>query len=143
MLVPANRGVKVPRMAQQRPLSPHLSIWKWSVSMAVSIFHRVSGHGLAFAGVLMFCWWLAAAATSAEAYATFQAFAGSWLGIVILVGLTWSFFQHLCSGIRHLLMDTGWGFDIATSKMTATWVFAIAALLTLTLWAWILLGREI
>lgn len=130
-------------MAQQRPLSPHLSVWKWRVHMAVSIFHRVSGHANAFAGVLLLCWWLAAAAISPEAYAVFQAFIGSWLGILILVGLTWSFFQHLCSGVRHLLMDTGWGFDIPTSKMTATWVFAIAILLTLTTWAWILLGKGV
>lgn len=109
--------------------------------MATSIFHRATGNALAFAGVLMFCWWLAAAATSPEAYATFRSFAGSWLGLLILIGLTWSFFQHMCSGIRHLIMDTGWGFDLGLSRMTATWVFAIAILLTIVTWSFILLEK--
>lgn len=130
-------------MASNRPLSPHLSIWKWQIHMATSIFHRVTGSALAFAGVLMFCWWLAAAATSDRAYEIFLAFAGSWAGLIVLVGLTWSFFQHLCSGIRHLLMDSGWGFDLAVSKMTSTWAFAIAALLTILTWAYILLGKGV
>ncbi|MFA7440238.1 MAG: succinate dehydrogenase, cytochrome b556 subunit [Sphingomonadaceae bacterium] len=128
-------------MGQNRPLSPHLSIWKWRVNMAASIFHRVSGHALAFAGVLMLCWWLAAAATSPEAYETFLGFANSWLGLVMLIGLTWSLFQHLCSGIRHLVMDTGRGYSLSVLKMSATWVFAVAALLTILVWAYILLGR--
>jgi len=122
-------------MADSRPLSPHLSIWKWRVHMATSIFHRVSGNALAFAGLTLFAWWLAAAATSKEAYDSFAAVAGSPVGWIVWVGLSWTFFQHLMSGIRHLLMDSGWGYALGTSKMTATWVFAGAIALTAAFWA--------
>ncbi|MGQ5701797.1 succinate dehydrogenase, cytochrome b556 subunit [Sandaracinobacteroides sp. A072] len=123
-----------------RPLSPHLSIWKWRVHMATSIFHRVSGHALAFAGLFLFAWWLAAAATSREAYDIFLAFAGSPFGWVVWVGLSWMFFQHLMSGIRHLAMDSGWGYELGISKMTATWVFVGAILLTAAFWAYVFFG---
>jgi succinate dehydrogenase / fumarate reductase cytochrome b subunit len=124
-------------MAQQRPLSPHLSIWKWRVHMATSIFHRITGHALALAGVLMLCWWLAAAATSPDAYGQFLGFARSWFGLLVLVGLTWAFFQHFCSGLRHLVMDSGWGYDLPTSRLTATLTFAASILLTLLFWGYI------
>jgi succinate dehydrogenase / fumarate reductase, cytochrome b subunit len=89
-------------MADGRPLSPHLSIWKWRVHTATSILHRMTGNALVFAGLTLFTWWLVAAATSKEAYATFAAVAGSPLGWLVWVGLSWAFFQHLMSGIRHL-----------------------------------------
>jgi len=122
-------------MADSRPLSPHLSIWKWRVHMATSIFHRISGNALAFAGLILFVWWLAAAATSKEAYEAFAAVAGSSLGWIVWVGLSWMFFQHLMSGVRHLLMDSGWGYAPGTSKLTATLVFIGAVLLTAAFWA--------
>ncbi len=128
-------------MAQQRPLSPHLSIWKWRITMATSIFHRVTVAALASAGMLMLCWWLVAAATSAAAYGIFLGFAQSWLGLLILIGLSWSFFQHLLSGLRHLVMDTGWGYELKLAKATATWAFVLSALLTLLMWGFILLAK--
>ena len=127
-------------MADSRPLSPHLSVFKWRVHMAVSIFHRISGNALAFAGLALFSWWLAAAATSKAAYDSFSAVATSPIGWIVWVGLSWMFFQHLMSGIRHLLMDSGWGFDLGVSKMTATWVFVGAVVLTVIFWAIVLLG---
>jgi succinate dehydrogenase / fumarate reductase membrane anchor subunit len=116
-------------MADSRPLSPHLSIWKWRVHMAVSIFHRVSGNAMAFAGLTLFAWWLAAAATSRTAYESFAMVAGSPFGWLVWVGLSWLFFQHMMSGVRHLAMDSGWGLGIGVSKMTATSVFVCAILL--------------
>jgi succinate dehydrogenase / fumarate reductase cytochrome b subunit len=126
---------------EARPLSPHLSIWRWRVHMAVSIFHRVSGHALAFAGLALFSWWLMAAATSREAYLDFMAAATSPLGWVVWVGLSWMFFQHLLSGLRHLVMDSGWGYGLRVSKLTATWVFIGAVALTALFWT-LLLWRE-
>lgn len=130
-------------MANSRPLSPHLSIWKWRVHMATSIFHRATGAALLFGGLSLLTWWLVAAATSAEAYATFLKVATSWFGWLVLVGLSWSFFQHLCSGIRHLLMDTGWGYELGTAKASATTVFVTAALLTIAFWAVVLFTRGV
>ena len=130
-------------MANSRPLSPHLSIWKWRVHMATSIFHRATGAALLFGGLSIFTWWLVAAATSAEAYATFLNVATGWFGWVVLVGLSWSFFQHLCSGVRHLLMDTGWGYELGVAKASATTVFVTAALLTIAFWAVVLFTRGV
>ncbi len=123
-----------------RPLSPHLSIWKWRVHMATSIAHRVTGNALAFGGLTLFAWWLAAAATSAEAYETFLAVAGSLIGWIVWIGLSLVFFQHLMSGLRHLLMDTGWGYDLGLSKMTAGWTFLGSIALTAAFWALYLFG---
>lgn len=117
-----------------RPLSPHLSIWKWRVTMAVSIVHRVTGVTLAIGGVMLFLWWLVAAATGPEAYAVFYSVARGWVGVAVGVGLTWVFFQHLLSGVRHLYQDTGAGFDLADAKRSATFVFVGAVLLTLLTW---------
>jgi succinate dehydrogenase / fumarate reductase cytochrome b subunit len=107
--------------------------------MAVSILHRATGVGLAIAGGLGFVWWLAAAATGAEAYATFLAVATSWFGYLVLIGLTWAFFQHMCSGLRHFVLDTGAGYDLRTNKIGAFATMIVSVLLTLLVWAPILL----
>jgi succinate dehydrogenase / fumarate reductase cytochrome b subunit len=122
-----------------RPLSPHLTIWKWGPHMAVSILHRVTGAGLATVGAAVLVWWLTAAATSAEAYATFAKWATGWLGILVGIGLSWAFFQHLLSGLRHLVMDMGAGFELRTNKMWANMTLLGAVLLTAAFWAYILL----
>jgi succinate dehydrogenase / fumarate reductase cytochrome b subunit len=123
-----------------RPLSPHLSIWKWKVHMAASIFHRVTGNALAFGGLALFTWWLAAAATSTDAYNSFLAVATSPIGWIVWIGLSWVFFQHLMSGLRHLLMDTGWGFELGLSRVTAGWTFAASTLATIAFWAFHFFG---
>lgn len=122
-----------------RPLSPHLTIWKWGPAMAVSILHRATGVGLAIAGGLGFVWWLVAAATGADAYATFLAVATSWFGYLVLIGLTWAFFQHMCSGLRHFVLDTGAGYDLRINKIGAFATMIVSVLLTLLVWAPILL----
>lgn len=127
-------------MAEQRerPLSPHLGVWRWGPGMAASIFHRVSGGALTVAGLTVLTWWLLALAKGGDAYDDFAAIAGTWVGIVVLVGLTWAFFQHLLSGIRHLVMDTGENFELRANKNGAILTFVGAILLTAVLWFYIL-----
>jgi succinate dehydrogenase / fumarate reductase cytochrome b subunit len=118
-----------------RPLSPHLSIWKWGPGMAVSIVHRVTGNGLAFVGLGVFTWWLWALADGQASYDKFSAAAATPLGLVVLVGLTWAFWQHLLSGIRHLVLDTGAGFERRINKLFSVLTFATALFLTALTWA--------
>ena len=122
-----------------RPLSPHLSIWKWGPHMATSILHRVSGDGMAIVGLAVLVWWLGSLAMGPEAYETFAGHAGSWYGTVVLIGLTWAFFNHASSGIRHFVLDTGAGYELDTNR-TFSWIsMAAGVLLTAALWAYILL----
>jgi len=118
-----------------RPLSPHLTIWKWGPHMAVSILHRVTGGALATVGALALVWWLVAAGGPPEGYATFAKWATSWLGIVVGVGLSWAFFQHTLSGLRHLVLDMGAGFELRTNKMWANMTLLGSVLLTAAFWA--------
>ena len=120
-----------------RPLSPHLQIWRWGPGMTVSILHRVTGSGLSILGLALLTWWLWAIAAGAEAYAAFTTHATRWYGLVVLVGLTWAFWQHLLSGIRHLVMDIGAGFELKTNKFFA--VLTIAGGLFLTALTWFLI----
>ena len=121
-----------------RPLSPHLTIWRWGPGMAVSILHRATGVALSIAGLAVLTWWLLAIAAGPEAYASFIRAAAHPLGLVVLVGLTWSFFQHLLSGIRHLVMDSGAGFELTTNKRFAVLTVVGSLILTALLWAYIL-----
>ncbi|MXO71587.1 succinate dehydrogenase, cytochrome b556 subunit [Alteraurantiacibacter buctensis] len=118
-----------------RPLSPHLTIWKWGPHMLVSILHRITGDGMALVGIPVLLWWLGALAAGPEAYATFQEQANSWYGMVVLVGLSWAFFNHLCSGIRHFVLDMGAGFELDTNKRWSVLSIVIAVVLTVGFWA--------
>lgn len=136
-----------------RPLSPHLTIWKWGPHMLVSILHRATGSALAIGGGIIFIWWLAAAASGPEAYADFYYYAvaadrgdglGSFVNIVagiVAVGLTWTFFQHMFSGIRHLVLDTGAGYELNTNKMGAMLTIAGSLLVTALIWGTIFATR--
>ena len=106
--------------------------------MLVSILHRVTGGALTVAGLAMLTWWLVAAASGAEAYATFTAAATSPLGLFVLIGLTWAFFQHSFSGLRHLVMDIGAGFELGTNKRMAVATILGALIATAALWAYLL-----
>jgi succinate dehydrogenase / fumarate reductase, cytochrome b subunit len=121
-----------------RPLSPHLTIWRWGPAMAVSILHRATGAGMAVVAGLAFIWWLTAAAMGPDAYATFLSVAAHPLAYVVWIGLTWAFFQHLCNGLRHFVMDVGAGYELKTNKMGAIVVMVLPLLLTLLIWAPIL-----
>jgi succinate dehydrogenase / fumarate reductase cytochrome b subunit len=123
----------------QRPLSPHLSIWKWGPAMLVSILHRATGDAMAVVGLPVLLWWLGALASGPAAYETFQYFATSWLGYVVLVGISWSFFGHLSSGIRHFVLDIGAGYAVDANNRWSIVTIAGGILLTAAFWAAIVL----
>jgi succinate dehydrogenase / fumarate reductase cytochrome b subunit len=122
---------------RSRPLSPHLTIWRWGPHMLVSILHRITGSALSIAGLALLAWWLAALASGSESYAQFTSAAQHPVGLFVLIGLTWAFFQHLLSGIRHLVMDSGAAFELNTNKRFAILTLVGSVLLTALLWAYI------
>jgi succinate dehydrogenase / fumarate reductase, cytochrome b subunit len=123
---------------KSRPLSPHLTVWRWGPNMTVSILHRVTGAALAIAGLALLTWWLMALAEGPEAYEKFARAAKNPLGLVVLIGLTWAFFQHLLSGVRHLVMDTGANFELNANKRSAVLTFIGSLLLTAAVWFYLL-----
>ena len=116
-----------------RPLSPHLQIYKPQITSVLSILHRITGVALAI-GTLLLAWWLIAAAAGPDAFAAVQAFNGSWLGRLLLLGWTWSLVYHLCNGIRHLCWDAGIGYDLPTVRASGWLVVAASVILTLGAW---------
>src|SRR5690242_19821703 len=119
-----------------RPLSPHLTIWRWGPHMVVSILHRATGIALSVVGLAILTWWLMALALGPHAYAAFDKAAHNPIGIIVLVGLTWSFFQHLLSGVSLLVMDTGAAFELGINKNSAVLTLVGSVVLTALLWAW-------
>jgi succinate dehydrogenase cytochrome b subunit len=117
----------------QRPLSPHLQVYKPQLTSVLSFTHRATGLALAV-GTLLLVWWLLAAAAGPEEFSWAQAFWYSWIGRFLLLGWSWSLFFHLCNGIRHLCWDTGWGFEIKTVYRTGWTVVAASVVLTLIAW---------
>lgn len=125
--------------AKARPLSPHLEIWRWGPAMLVSILHRASGSGMAFVGLPILLWWLGAIAAGPDAYATFAGLAGSWYGRIVLVGVSWCYFNHISSGVRHLVLDIGAGYELSGNTRWSIACPIIGILLTVAFWATILL----
>ena len=123
----------------ERPLSPHLTIWKWGPHMLVSILHRVTGSGLTVLGLGVLAWWLAAIAGGEVTYDRFVKVAGHPAGLVVLAGLTWAFWQHLFSGLRHLVLDTGSGYELRTNRFWAVMTLAGSLLATAVTW-YVLVG---
>ena len=121
-----------------RPLSPHLTIWRWGPNMTVAILHRATGVALSIGALAVLTWWLLAVAEGPDAYASFSSAARHPIGIIVLVGLTWSFFQHLFSGIRHLVMDTGANFELRSNKMSAVLTIIASVLFTAAVWFYFL-----
>ena len=118
-----------------RPLSPHLQIYSPLINKVMSILHRITGAAL-YAGTLLLAWWLIAAATGPQYFAFVSGLLGSPIGLVVLLGYTWALLHHMLGGIRHLIWDTGRGFDIGTVN-TLSWGTIIGSLaLTGALWAW-------
>lgn len=117
----------------KRPLSPHLQVYKWGLHMALSIFHRATGVALGV-GTLVLAWWLLAAASGPEAFEAAQACVGSWLGRLVLFGFTFALMLHLCNGIRHLVWDSGAGFELATVRISNQIVLWGAVALTVVAW---------
>lgn len=121
-----------------RPLSPHLQIYRWYFTMALSIAHRVTGAALA-AGLLLLTWWLVALAGGPDSFATVQAAMDNILGGLILLGFTLAFFYHTLNGIRHLVWDLGYNLERTAAFQSGVLVVAGAALLTLLTWLAILI----
>jgi len=117
----------------QRPLSPHLQIYKWQLTSVLSITHRATGLALSV-GTVLLVWWLLAAASGADAFRVAQGFWYSWIGRLLLLGWSFSLFFHLCNGIRHLCWDAGRGFELKMVYRTGWLVVASSALLTLIAW---------
>lgn len=116
-----------------RPLSPFLT-YRWTLTMVMSIVHRITGVAL-YAGTLLMAWWLIATASGPGAYATLQAFTGSWIGRVIVFGYTWALLHHMLGGIRHFIWDLGYGFG-ANEREWLTRAALIGSI-TLTIVVWI------
>ena len=118
-----------------RPLSPHLQIWKWGPAMFVSILHRATGDGMAVVGLGVLVWWLTALAGGAESYASFVELMTSPIGMIVLVGLSWAFFTHMMSGLRHFVLDIGAGYELSANKLWSILSPVIAIVLTAGFWA--------
>ncbi|MEK9947342.1 MAG: succinate dehydrogenase, cytochrome b556 subunit [Alphaproteobacteria bacterium] len=124
---------------QDRPLSPHLQIYRWPISMALSILHRITGVGLGL-GTLLMTYWLVAAAAGPNWFTDAQAFLDSWIGRIILLGFTASLMFHFCNGVRHLFWDAGKGFELSTARASGIAVLIGTAVLTVAVW---IIGYEI
>jgi len=118
----------------QRPLSPHLQIYRPQLTSVLSITHRITGMGLVI-GTLVLVYWLLAAASGPEAYASAQALLGSWFGRIVMLGFSYALFFHLCNGIRHLFWDAGLGFELKTAYGSGNAVIAVSIALTVIAWA--------
>ncbi|MEP6483842.1 MAG: succinate dehydrogenase, cytochrome b556 subunit [Rudaea sp.] len=123
----------------ERPMSPHLGIYRWQLTMTLSILHRATGVALS-AGTILLCALLISLATGPDSFAAVRGFCASPFGIVVMIGWTWSLFFHLCNGIRHLLWDIGWGFEIPRAYATGWTVVTLSILLTIATWACVFTG---
>ena len=119
-----------------RPMAPHLQVWKWGPHMAISILHRITGDGMATVGLGVLLWWLGAMAGGPEAMPSVM---GSPIGMIVLVGLL-GFFTHMTSGLRHFVLDIGAGYELDTNKTWSIVAPLIALFLTAALWAVIFLN---
>lgn len=116
-----------------RPVSPHLSIYRWPITMTLSILHRGTGVALSI-GFVVLAMWLFQAAASPENYSVFMSLVDTKVGVVLLVGWSYSFFFHLANGIRHLVWDVGHGFEISQANASAWFVLVTSVLLTVIFW---------
>ena len=119
--------------AKNRPLSPHLQIYKPIPTMMSSITHRITGGALYF-GTVLVAWWLIAAATGEPYYDLVNAFFGTIIGKIVLFGYTWALVQHMLGGLRHFMWDLGHGFDKHFTTRLAKASYLVSAVLTILIW---------
>lgn len=117
----------------ERPLSPHLQIYSPLINMVMSIVHRITGGALYF-GTLLLAWWLLAAATGPEHFAAVSWFLSTWIGQIILFGFTWALIHHALGGIRHLIWDTGYAFDLRSVDVLCWGTIIGSVILTVVVW---------
>ena len=122
---------------RERPLSPHLQVYRWQITMVMSILHRATGVGLGF-GAFALAWWLLAVAEGGESYRSAAEWLASPLGLIALAGFSLALVYHLLNGLRHLLWDIGWGFDIPDVYRSGYAVAILTVVLTAAMWfvAW-------
>ena len=116
-----------------RPLSPHLQIFRWYFTMALSIAHRATGIALA-AGLVLLCWWLLALAHGPDAFAVVQRMIDSWFGVLVLLLYTLVLFYHMGNGVRHLVWDFGYGFDVDVARRSGIAVLVFTVAMTVLVW---------
>ena len=126
-------GLGQAEQGRSRPLSPHLQVYRPQLTSILSISHRATGVANAV-GTLLLVYWLAAAAGGPESYASAQALIGSWIGLLVLFGWSYSLFYHLCNGLRHLCWDAGYGFEIPDAYRSGWMVVGASATLTALSW---------
>jgi succinate dehydrogenase / fumarate reductase, cytochrome b subunit len=139
------QGNWIMAQTRQRPLSPHLFDgwklhWRWGPHMIVSIFHRVTGAGLGVAGPLVLLWWLYALMSGPQAYSWFNWAAASWIGQIVLIAMTWAYFQHLATGLRHFVLDMGAGYELKANRFWANMTMVLAVALTAIVWGLVYFG---
>ena len=117
-----------------RPLSPHISIYRWPVTMASSILHRATGVAMAV-GFIVLVGWLFDAASGPDVYSQFIAVMDTTIGRLLLIGWSFAFFYHLLNGIRHLVWDTGRGLEKVQATRSAWFVIVASIILTIVFWA--------
>ncbi|HEX4118375.1 MAG TPA: succinate dehydrogenase, cytochrome b556 subunit [Rhizomicrobium sp.] len=120
-------------------MSPHLTIYRWQVTMLASITHRVTGAGLGL-GALVLVWWLVAISNGPEGYENFMSYAGTPLGLLILLGFIWALAFHFLNGIRHLAWDLGYGFEKRTATQTGSLVYVLSVALAVGIFAFAWMG---
>jgi len=128
----ANADMQRPKA---RPLSPHLQIYSPLINMVMSIVHRITGAAL-YLGTLLLAWWLVALASGPEAFAYVNGIMGSPLGLIVMLGYSWALLHHMIGGIRHLIWDTGRGFDLASVDRLSWGTIVLSLALTVMLWIW-------
>jgi succinate dehydrogenase / fumarate reductase cytochrome b subunit len=124
----------------ERPLSPHLQIYRPMLTMMMSIVHRITGMAL-YGGTLLLAWWLVAAASGPKAFDTAQWVFGSWIGKLVLFGYTWALLHHMFGGIRHFVWDMGRGFEHPAREYSARAALAGSIVLTVLIWFVAVLAR--
>ena len=125
-----------------RPLSPHLQVWRWHITMFSSIMHRVTGFG-SVAGLIMIAAWLVCLALGPQAYTGFVTFGASPLGLIVWFLLTLAGFVHLTGGLRHFIWDLGTGFEPKVADQIAFWTMALGVVLTVVFWAALFLCHKV
>jgi succinate dehydrogenase / fumarate reductase cytochrome b subunit len=133
-------GVTPERRTRQRPLSPHLQIYRPLINMVMSILHRITGAAM-YVGSVLLAVWLFAAATSPDCFAYVNSWFSTWLGMLILVGYSWALIHHALGGLRHFVWDTGAALDIGSVDLLSWGTIVLSVTLTAALWLYIGIER--
>ena len=120
-------------MARERPISPHLQVYKPQITSVLSIFHRITGVAMTF-GLILLVAWIFTLSLGEEYFQYFVMFIKSWFGLLILFGFTFALNYHLCNGIRHLFWDAGYGYEIETVHKSGLAVLVVSFVLTILIW---------